>query len=129
MQTKSRSKEAPLTIEVHWPPSINRYWRAWRNRMVVSKEGKDYKRHMRKHLMLQLRHDELPLYPEPKKLECMIIAYPPDLRKRDSDNISKVLLDSLNRIIWEDDVQLYRIIVEKVYSKEKGYCLVKVREI
>lgn len=97
--------------------------------MVVSKEGKDYKSHMRKHLMLQLSHDELPLYPEPMKLECMIIAYPPDLRKRDSDNISKVLLDSLNRIVWQDDVQLYRIIVEKVYSEEKGYCLVKVREI
>ena len=78
--------------------------------------------------MLQLSHDELPLYPEPMKLECMIIAYPPDLRKRDSDNISKVLLDSLNRIVWEDDVQLYRIIIEKVYSEEKGYCLVKGRE-
>ena len=118
-----------LTIDVPWPPSINRYWRVWKNRIIISKEGKDYKAHMRKFLHLQLMKETLPLFPQPAKLECQIIAYPPDLRKRDSDNISKVLLDSLNKIIWDDDVQLYRIIVEKVYSEEKGYCLVKVKEI
>jgi len=119
-----------ITIEAPWPPSVNRYWRAWRNRMIVSGEGKEYKAHMKKHLLKQLDHRDLPLFPKPMRLECDIQAFPPDKRGRDVDNIQKVLLDSLTGIIWEDDVQVYKVSAEKIYAEgDKNYCIVTIKEM
>lgn len=39
-------------------------------------------------------------------------------RKCDIDNFGKLLLDSLTGIIWEDDSQIQKMIVEKHYDKE-----------
>ena len=121
-----------IMIDCPWPPSINRYWRAWNNRMVVSTEGKEYKAHMKKYLLSQLDVRDLPLFPTPTKLQCSIKAYPPDRRGRDLDNIQKVLLDCFSKIIWEDDVQVHAIHAEKVYdeqNKDKGYCEVAIKEM
>lgn len=38
--------------------------------------------------------------------------------KGDIDNHQKAILDSLNEWAWKDDVQIMKIIAEKVYSKE-----------
>ena len=119
-----------ITIEAPWPPSVNKYWRAFQNRMYVTQKGKEYKAHMRKYLLLQLDARDLPLFPKPMKLECGIAAYPPDKRGRDVDNIQKVLLDSLTGIIWEDDVQVYKVSAEKIYQEgDKNYCIVTIKEM
>lgn len=100
--------------------------------MVVSTEGKEYKAHMKKHLLSQLDVRDLPLFPKPTMLECQIDAYPPDRRGRDLDNIQKVLLDCFSKIIWEDDVQVYQIKAKKIYdyrNKDKGYCQVRIKEL
>ena len=98
--------------------------------MYVTQKGKEYKAHMRKHLLLQLDARDLPLFPKPMRLECNIQAFPPDKRGRDVDNIQKVLLDSLTGIIWEDDVQVYKVSAEKIYAEgDKNYCIVTIKEM
>ena len=98
--------------------------------MIVSGEGKEYKAHMKKHLLKQLDVRDLPLFPKLMRLECNIQAFPPDKRGRDVDNIQKVLLDSLTGIIWEDDVQVYKVSAEKIYAEgDKNYCIVTIKEM
>jgi Holliday junction resolvase RusA-like endonuclease len=40
-------------------------------------------------------------------------AYFPDARPRDVDNVAKAVLDGLNRVLWNDDRQVVRIVSEK----------------
>lgn len=46
--------------------------------------------------------------------------------KPDYDNVSKIVGDALNGIVWKDDAQIVRGITEKTYSVEPGV-LVTVR--
>ncbi len=39
-------------------------------------------------------------------------------KKPDSDNVAKIILDSLNKIAFDDDSQVTRLVVEKYYSDE-----------
>jgi Holliday junction resolvase RusA-like endonuclease len=39
-------------------------------------------------------------------------------RKADIDNFGKLILDSLTDIVWEDDSQIQKMLVEKFYCKE-----------
>ena len=48
------------------------------------------------------------------KLDVRIDMYPPDNRKRDIDNILKVVLDVLQKAdLFEDDCQIFKLYVEK----------------
>lgn len=59
-----------------------------------------------------------------------IDLYPPDRRKRDIDNYTKVLLDSLTEAkIWHDDECIDVLLVKKMPPVKKGgYCMVRIIE-
>ena len=40
------------------------------------------------------------------------------LKKPDSDNIGKIICDALNGLAWEDDCQVQRLTVEKIWAEE-----------
>lgn len=40
-------------------------------------------------------------------------------RRRDIDNMIKLVFDSLNKIAWKDDTQITRLVAEKHYDKER----------
>lgn len=86
-----------MLIVLPYPPSVNRYWRAVNGRVLISKEGRQY------------RNDVIRLLgASAQMLECRlrvhIVAYMPDNRRRDIDNICKVSLDSLTHAgTWGDD--------------------------
>ena len=46
--------------------------------------------------------------------------YLPDRRRRDLDNLSKAVLDGMNRIVFEDDQQIVQLRLAKTISKEPG---------
>lgn len=48
-----------------------------------------------------------------------IHAYLHDRRARDLDNISKSVLDGLNRVLWLDDRQVVRLLVDKAIDPER----------
>lgn len=42
-----------------------------------------------------------------------------DARARDVDNVAKSILDGLNRVLWRDDRQVMRIVVEKSIDRQR----------
>lgn len=79
-----------------YPPSINSYYRMYRNRMLISKGGREY----RKLVGAELAG----VSPVPGRVAVEITVMPPDRRRRDLDNVQKALLDSIEHAgIIEDD--------------------------
>ena len=78
-----------LTLDLPYPPSLNRYYRSFGGRVVISREGRRYTDSVVSILsscgMTAMR----------RKVRMRIDVYPPDARRRDIDNILKCLLDSL----------------------------------
>lgn len=89
-------------ITLPWPPSVNRMWRMFRNRWLISKVGREYRKAVAEQIQIQDAAKELK-----GALRVSITAYRPDNRKRDLDNLYKAVLDSLTHAkVWEDDSQI-----------------------
>lgn len=94
----------PLVITLPYPPSINHYWRKWRNRMVISTEGRLYRIRVGQLLMAAGN----PTF-EDAQVRVDLVAYRPDARRRDLDNIRKAVYDSLQFAgVIDDDSQIVR---------------------
>lgn len=92
-----------------YPPSVNRYWRNFRGRMVLSKEGRAYKKRVAE-LLDGLR-------PIGGGVSITIHAYRP--RKiGDLDNILKGALDALSGYMYFDDKQIVMILAHRYDDKE-----------
>ena len=85
--------------------SVNKYYRSWKGRVLISKDGKEFK----KELELYLTNYEKIL----GKIKLNIILHFKDKRKRDVDNYAKVLIDCLKNKLFEDDDQIYQLYMEK----------------
>lgn len=57
-------------------------------------------------------------------------VYPPDNRKRDLDNICKVLIDSLVKAgCFNDDSQVSRLLVERMYTIKHGQIICRIEPL
>lgn len=64
------------------------------------------------------------------RLSILIHAHPPDKRKRDIDNIIKVLLDSLQDArYYINDSQIDKITIERMFIQPPGVIFVDIQEI
>ena len=93
-----------IILELPWALSTNTMYRAYGNRTILSKKGREYKK-----VIISEVHRQLGGIPEPilDRLHVHATFYPPDKRKRDLDNHWKSLLDSLTQAhVWEDDSQI-----------------------
>lgn len=128
-------EERILTLP--YPPSVNHIWRhvviKGTVRTLLSKEGREYKAKVRGGIGGE--NDTFA-----GRLAVRIIVYPPDRRKRDIENVCKILCDSLSREIkggklvfsgvWFDDSQIDVLHVERgPVHRDGGYVRVHVREI
>lgn len=112
-----------MEIELPYPPSVNHYWRMWRGRMVTSGEGRAYQRTVE--VLLRARG----VKPIPGKLAVTIEVCPPDLRRRDLDNLLKCLGDSLQRGgAFLDDSQIIWLLIEKATVVPGGKVMVRITE-
>lgn len=80
-----------IEFTLPWPPSMNRMWRNVGHRTLLSKQGRDY----RVSALAYLLDQRVPRQKLKDRLSVEIIAYPPDRRARDLDNMLKAILDSL----------------------------------
>ena len=100
-----------------WPPSVGGCWRVFRNRLILSKRGRDY----RKIAIERLK--ELGLHKELIKgeLSVSLVLNPPTLRRYDIDNFNKALFDALSHgEFWLDDEQVVRLHIKKGVKTKGG---------
>lgn len=98
-----------LNITLPWPPTINHYWRHTNRGIFLSQRGKDYREHVG-YLCLQSQG----FFDEHARLMVNILAYPPDRRRRDLDNVLKSLLDALMHAkVYPDDSQIDKLTISR----------------
>ncbi len=114
-----------LTLELPWPPSVNRIWRNLKGRTVISREYREWKSFACDTMMTQRLFEAPPEWLS-GRLSVHIVAYPPDARKRDLDNILKSLLDALAHAkVYQDDSQVDRLCLERG-EKGRGEVVVEI---
>lgn len=63
-------------------------------------------------------HFSIPKSVSKRKQAAMLSGIVRPTKKPDTDNIAKVILDSLNGIAFDDDKQVVRLVVNKFYSEK-----------
>jgi len=78
-----------MTFTLPYPPSVNHYWRRKGNQYFISEEGQAFRRNVEAVVVSERipKHTGL--------VQVAVLAYPPDKRIRDGDNLEKSLYDSL----------------------------------
>lgn len=96
-----------MNLTLPWPPTANTYWRhptkgKLAGRHLLSEAGRSYRDAVKLALV-----GLLPATPITGRIAVDILAFAPDKRRRDLDNLHKGLLDSLTHAgVWEDDSQI-----------------------
>lgn len=109
-------------LTLPFPPSINHYWRRNGGKYFISKEGLNY----RKAVATACQG----LEPLKGRVSVYVLAYPPDRRRRDIDNLLKALLDALEHGgLFENDSQVDDLRIVRSIQKDGGEVLVTVSEI
>lgn len=120
-----------LNMEVNlvlpWAPSVNQIWRSnGKGKWYMTKVAKDYKRIVWA-LVCQERAQHS--FPKDQDIEVVMLAFPPDNRKRDLDNIAKLTFDALQDAkVFENDCQIKRIFMEMREKQEMGKILITIRK-
>jgi len=112
-----------VSFDLPFAPSLNRYYRHVGPRVLISREGRLYRRMVVSRLggLFKKFSEAVSL-----SLDC----YPPDRRRRDVDNILKCLLDSLvGAGVIEDDSLVKRLHVEMREPIPEGLIHVHVATI
>ena len=110
-----------IEFELPFPPSINRYYRHVGPRVLISREGRAF----REHVCAVLAAAGIKPLEGPLKIHIEI--YPPDLRRRDIDNVLKALLDALEHGgAYENDNQIVELEIKKLGKVDKGRTIVRI---
>lgn len=113
-----------IELVMPWPPSVNKYWRTFQGRMIISAEGRSYRKAVADQVLIQSGAKHYT-----GKLCVEIEAYRPDNRRRDLDNLLKAVLDGCTHAsVWEDDSNIVDL---RIYWAESigGMLKVKVSEL
>lgn len=110
-----------------WPPTINHAYNYWRGKVVKKKVAREFS----KEVTAVVRRKGFEGFGE-SRIAVSIQAYPPDRRRRDLDNIQKVLLDALQEAgCFKDDSQIsqLKIVRGPVIEEGNGYVHVEILEL
>ena len=121
-----------MKLALPYPPSLNHYWRKWNNRMVISREGRAYRKDVCALLAPapEMGGNGPRKPPSGGRIALCMDAFPPDRRRRDLDNIQKGLLDSLAHAgVYEDDSQIDLLIGRRRPVTAGGKVEVRVSEL
>jgi crossover junction endodeoxyribonuclease RusA len=113
-------------FEMPWPPSVNAWKSPFRNRMILTKRGRDYR------VLALARVKELGLEGEliAGSVHVSLVLNPPTLRRYDIDNFCKSLFDALTLAeFWVDDEQITSLSIKKGVKTKGGNIIIKVELI
>jgi len=109
-----------LELALPWPPSMNHYWRIFKNRNILSKDGRLYKKAVSGVVGVAGARQGLT-----GRLSVKIKLYPPNKVRRDIDNSVKAILDSLQAAgVFEDDSQIDHLRVDRAEIVDGGAAVV-----
>ena len=118
-------------ITLPWPPSVNHYWRKWRNRMVISREGRDYRRRVERLCAAPAgKFGNGSGNKKPPRIALCMDAFPPDRRRRDLDNLLKSTQDSLAHAgVYDDDSLIDLLFVQRREPIKPGMISIELLEL
>lgn len=116
----SRENEKSLFMLLK-PPSTNHYYNHFHKRTVLSKEGRAFKE-----AVAEVIKDEKPVI---GNVEVDITITVNDHRKHDVDNFLKSLLDSVKGYLFEDDNNITKLTISKVYGPENNFYINVKKEL
>jgi len=110
-------------VVLPYPPSINHYWLTARGgRRYISPEGNTF----RQWTLVTCRTQQIPSFGD-SEIRLDITINPPDRRRRDVDNVLKVLLDALQAArVYDNDYQVQRLSIERGPPLGNGRCTVTI---
>ncbi|EPK6501878.1 RusA family crossover junction endodeoxyribonuclease [Klebsiella aerogenes] len=112
-------------FDLPYPPSVNSYWRRGNGRTYINQKGREYRQAVRE--LLESKGLDINTA---ARLNLRIVAYMPDRRRRDIDNILKAVLDSLEHGgLMQDDAQIDVLKVVRGCVVPGGQLSIRVREI
>ena len=115
-----------MNITLPWPPSVNTYYRTYKNRTILSATARRYKKAAGLAIAMSLKTP--PMYTG--RLEVELHIAPPDRRRRDIDNYGKASLDALQAGgIFKDDGQIDRLFFYRLDVTTAPHVLAKIRVI
>ena len=114
-----------MRLNLSWPPSINHYFERNRNGSIrIGKYGLAF----REEVILKCRQERIKRLTG--RLGVFIVAFPPDKRRRDLDNILKATLDALQHGgVYKDDSQIDALTVHRGPVTPKGALIVTVDDL
>jgi len=121
----------PIQLTLPWPPSVNSMYRAIPRgkhcQNILSRKGREYK----ESALIAIACHNLPPGELDGDLQVTLDLYPPDARRRDVDNYSKVVLDVLTEgCVWHDDSQIADLhILKRPRDKDNPRVVVTISAI
>ena len=129
-----------IELTLPWPPSVNVYKKP--GRMVTTQSGKLIQTRVDTKETTMFDYQVWALIKSKKAKEGLksfdreaivgleVLAYPPDAKRRDIDNILKVLVDSLVRGgLIPDDFQISRLLIQRCGIVDQGKVVVRIYEL
>ena len=113
-----------MELVLPYPPSVNHYWRHFRGRTLISRQGRAYRQQVKTQCQGMGGQP-----PRDGRLAVAMDAFPPDRRRRDLDNIQKASLDSMQHAgIYEDDSQVDLLVTRRRLPIPGGQLVVRIHE-
>lgn len=101
--------------------SVNNIWHKNKTGVYLNPAVKNFKKMVYLECLNKKKFESQPL-------KLHIKMFPPDKRKRDIDNVLKIILDSLQFAnVYYDDSQIVKLYIEKCEIVENGMIVVKIK--
>lgn len=119
-----------MTVELPWPPSVNRYWRRTeRATLAIGARGKAFRTDVLAACLEQLGAGWRTHVDPTARLRVRIMAAPPDRRRRDLDNVLKATLDALEHAdVFRDDEQIDDLHIIRAAPAKPGRIVITIEE-
>jgi crossover junction endodeoxyribonuclease RusA len=111
-----------VRLTLPYPPSVNDYWRAFRNRVILTSKARKYKAEAAR------IGRESGFAPLSGPIGVFLRVYRPR-RIGDLDNTLKATLDALRGVCFVDDRQVQRIEAERFEDKANPRVEIEVEEL
>ena len=117
-----------INLKLAFPPSVNHYWLHVPKRgVVLSREARAYRLSVQNDVFMQLGFNVQPIV---LPVSVALLLYPPDKKRRDIDNYTKGLFDSLTSAgVWLDDSQVKDLRISWKKPEKGGYAFVTIKTI